>query len=152
MQVASMNPVAVNRESVPQSVKDTEYNVAVDKTKEEQVKKAVEAALKKAGINPNLVDSEDHIESNINKGWLTQEEADKARVIAKETAAAKAANLPEQMIQNIAQGRLNKFFKESCLVEQEFVKDGELTIGQYLEKAAKGLTVTEFKRVNLNED
>jgi elongation factor Ts len=152
MQVASMNPVAVNRESVPQSVKDTEYNVAVDKTKEEQVKKAVEAALKKAGINPNLVDSEDHIESNINKGWLTQEEAEKARVIAKETAAAKAANLPEQMIQNIAQGRLNKFFKESCLVEQEFVKDGELTIGQYLEKAAKGLTVTEFKRVNLNED
>jgi elongation factor Ts len=152
MQVASMNPVAVNRESVPQAVKDSEYNVAVDKTKEEQVKKAVEAALKKAGINPNLVDSEDHIESNIAKGWLTQEEAEKARVIAKETAAAKAANLPEQMIQNIAQGRLNKFFKESCLVEQEFVKDGELTIGQYLEKAAKGLTVTEFKRVNLNED
>lgn len=48
MQVASMNPVAVDRKSVPQSVIDSEYNVAVDKTKEEQVKKAVEAALKKA--------------------------------------------------------------------------------------------------------
>ena len=103
MQVASMNPVAVDRDAVPQSVKDSEYNVAVDKTKEEQVKKAVEAALKKAGINPNLVDSEAHIESNIAKGWLTEEEADKARKIAKETAEAKAANLPEQMIQNIAQ-------------------------------------------------
>ena len=84
MQVASMNPVAVDRDAVPQSVKDSEYNVAVDKTKEEQVKKAVEAALKKAGINPNLVDSEAHIESNIAKGWLTEEEADKARKIAKE--------------------------------------------------------------------
>ncbi len=152
MQVASMNPVAVDRDSVPQSVKDSEYNVAVDKTKEEQVKKAVEAALKKAGINPNLVDSEAHIESNIAKGWLTEEEADKARAIAKETAEAKAANLPEQMIQNIAQGRLNKFFKESCLLEQEFVKDATMTIGQYLDKSQKGLVAVEFKRVNLNED
>lgn len=152
MQVASMNPVAVDRDSVPQSVKDSEYNVAVEKTKEEQVKKAVEAALKKAGINPNLVDSEAHIESNIAKGWLTEEEAQKAREIAKTTAEAKAANLPEQMIKNIAQGRLNKFFKESCLVEQEFVKDSSLTIGQYLEQSQKGLLALEFKRVNLNED
>ncbi|MDE6782942.1 MAG: translation elongation factor Ts [Paramuribaculum sp.] len=152
MQVASMNPVAVNRESVPQSVKDSEYNVAVEKTKEEQVKKAVEAALKKAGINPTHVDSEAHIESNMAKGWITEEDAQKAREIIKTTSEAKAANLPEQMIQNIAQGRLNKFFKESCLVEQEFVKDSSLTIGQYLEQAQKGLVAVEFKRVNLNED
>ena len=152
MQVASMNPVAVDRDSVPQAVKDSEYSVAVEKTKEEQVKRAVEVALKKAGINPNLVDSEAHIESNMAKGWLTQEEADKARAMIKEVGEAKAANLPEQMIKNIAQGRLNKFFKENCLMEQEFIKDGELTIGQYLEKTQKGLTVVEFKRVNLNED
>lgn len=152
MQVASMNPVAVDRDSVPQAVKDSEYNVAVEKTKEEQVKRAVEVALKKAGINPNLVDSEAHIESNMAKGWLTQEEADKARAMIKKVGEAKAANLPEQMIKNIAQGRLNKFFKENCLMEQEFIKDGELTIGQYLEKTQKGLTVVEFKRVNLNED
>lgn len=152
MQVASMNPVAVDRDSVPEEIKTSEYNVAIEKTKEEQVKKAVEAALKKAGINPNLVDSEDHISSNIAKGWLTEEEAAKARVIIAETAAAKAANLPEQMIQNIANGRLNKFFKESCLMEQEFVKDGNLTIGQYLEQNQKGLVVVSFKRVNLNQD
>ena len=152
MQVASMNPVAVDRDSVAEEIVTSEYNVAVEKTKEEQVKKAVEAALKKAGINPNLVDSEDHISSNIAKGWLTEDEAAKARTIAAETAAAKAANLPEQMIKNIAQGRLNKFFKESCLMDQEFVKDGELTIGQYLEKSAKGLVVVSFKRVNLNQD
>ena len=152
MQIASMNPVAIDRDSVPEEIKTSEYNVAVEKTKEEQVKKAVEAALKKAGLNPNHFDSEDHIESNMAKGWISEEEAARGREIMAATAAAKAANLPEQMIQNIANGRLNKFFKESCLMEQEFVKDGELTIGQYMEKAAKGLVVVNFKRVNLNQD
>lgn len=152
MQVASMNPVAVSREAVPASVIESERHVAIEKTKEEQVRKAVEAALKKAGINPNLVDSEDHIESNIAKGWLTAEEADKARAIAKETAEKKAANLPEQMINNIADGRINKFYKESCLMEQEFIKDSQLTIGKYLESAAAGLVAVGFKRVNLNQD
>lgn len=152
MQIASMNPVAISRDVVPQATIDSELHVAIEKTKEEQVKKAVEAALKKAGINPNLVDSEDHIESNITKGWLTREEADKAKAIIAETSAAKAANLPAAMIENISKGRLNKFFKENCLMEQEFVKDGNLTIGQYLEQAAKGLLVVDFKRVNLNQD
>ena len=44
---------------VPESVKQEEINVAIEKTKAEQVQKAVEAALKKAGINPSHVDSED---------------------------------------------------------------------------------------------
>ncbi len=152
MQIASMNPVAIDRDSVPEEIKTSEYNVAVEKTKEEQVKKAVEAALKKAGLNPNHFDSEDHIESNMAKGWISEEEAARGREIMAATAAAKAANLPEQMIQNIANGRLNKFFKESCLMEQEFVKDGNLTIGQYLEQNTKGLVVVNFKRVNLNQD
>lgn len=152
MQIASMNPVAVDRDSVDQAIVTSELNVAIEKTKEEQVKKAIDAALKKAGINPNLVDSEDHIESNIAKGWLTAEEADKARTIIAETGAAKAANLPQAMIDNIANGRLNKFFKENCLMEQEFIKDGDLTIGKYLEKAQSGLVVVAFKRVNLNQD
>lgn len=152
MQIASMNPVAVDRAAVPEATITSELNVAIEKTKEEQVKKAVDAALKKAGINPTHVDSEDHMESNMAKGWLTAEDVEKARKIIAETSAAKAANLPQAMIDNIAQGRLNKFFKENCLMEQEFVKDGELTIGQYLEKSAKGLVVVGFKRVNLNQD
>ena len=86
------------------------------------------------------------------KGWISAEDVERARKIIAETSAAKAANLPEQMIQNIAQGRLNKFFKENCLMEQEFIKDGNLTIGQYLEQNQKGLVVVSFKRVNLNED
>ena len=152
LQVAAMNPVALNADAVPQSVKDNELSVAIEKTKQEQVAKAVEAALKKAGLNPNLVDSDDHISSNIEKGWLTQEEADKAREIIKTVSVEKAANLPEAMIQNIAKGRLNKFFKENCLVEQEFINDAKINVQQYMDKAQKGLTATDFKRVNLNQD
>ncbi|MCR5270880.1 MAG: translation elongation factor Ts, partial [Prevotella sp.] len=66
MQVAAMKPVALNADQVDQKVLDEEYNTAVEKTKLEQVEKYVEVVLKKAGINPNLVDSEDHIASNIN--------------------------------------------------------------------------------------
>lgn len=152
MQVAAMNPVAVNRESVPAHIVETERNVAIDKTKEELVKKAVDAALKKAGINPNLCDSEAHIESNTAKGWLTAEEADRARDIIAKTSAEKAANLPAQMIENIANGRVGKFYKESCLMEQESIKDATVTIGQFLDKASKGLVAVDFKRVNLNKD
>ena len=113
MQVAAMKPVALDEASVSQAQKDEEYRIAVEKTKEEQVEKAVVAAIKKAGINANLVDSDDHIESNINKGWLTREEADKAIEIRKTVGAEKAANLNATMIENIAKGRLAKFFKEN---------------------------------------
>ena len=151
MQVAAMKPIALDEESVPQEVKDNEFQVAVQKTKEEQIEKAVEVALKKAGLNPNLVDSEDHIESNIKKGWLTREEADKALVIKKEAAEQKAANMPEQMIQNIAKGRLAKFLKECCLVNQEFqFGDGDKTsVADYLKKQDKDLKIVAYKRFTL---
>ncbi len=152
MQVASMNPVAVNRDAVDPAIIESERAVAIEKTKTEQIKKAVEAALKKAGLNPNHFDSEDHIESNIAKGWLTQEDAEKGRAVAKETAEKKAANLPQQMIDNIVAGRINKYYKEYTLMEQEFVMDGNLTVGEYLEKSQAGLVAVAFKRVNLNQD
>lgn len=152
MQVASMNPLAVDRASVPASVLESEKAIAIEKTKDEQVRKAVEAALKKAGLNPNHFDSEDHIESNMSKGWITEEEAAKGRAIMAEVSEQKRANLPEAMIENIAVGRVNKFCKESCLMEQEFINDAKLTIAQYLESTAKGLVAVAFKRVNLNQD
>ena len=73
MQVVAMRPVALDEASVPQSVIDSELNVYREKTKEELVGKAIEAALKKAGINPAHVDSDDHINSNMAKGWITEE-------------------------------------------------------------------------------
>jgi elongation factor Ts len=57
---------------------------------------------------------------------------------------------PEEMLDKIAQGKLAKFYKESTLLNQEFVKDNKMTIKQYLEAADKGLTVTSFKRYTLN--
>ena len=152
MQVAAMKPVALNQDAVPQSVIDEEIRVAVEKTKQEQVQKAVEAALKKAGINPAHVDSEDHMKSNMSKGWITAEDVDKAKQIIAETSATKAANLNEQMIQNIAKGRLNKFFKESCLLNQEFIQDSKQTVNDYLKAADKDLTVVAFKRFSLQAD
>lgn len=154
MQVAAMKPVALDEASIPQSVKDEEFKVAVEKTKEEQIEKAVVAAIKKAGINTNLVDSEDHIESNIKKGWLTREEADKAIEIRNTVAAEKAANLNEDMIQNIAKGRLNKFFKENCLVDQEFqFGDGDKqSVSEWLKAQSKDLKIVAYKRFTLSAE
>ncbi len=154
MQVAAMKPIALDEASVSQEMKDEEYKVAVSKTKEEQVERQVNAALKKAGINANLVDSEDHIASNITKGWLTQEDADKAKQIRETVSVEAAANLKEAMIQNIAKGRLSKFFKENCLVDQEFqFADGDkISVGDWLNQQEKGMKVVAFKRFGLSAD
>ena len=152
MQVAAMNPVALNAESVPEAVKEEELKVAIEKTKEEQVKKAVEAALKKAGFNLYIAESEEHLEEGIMKGNITAEQADEIRKIKQTVAEEKAANLPEQMIQNIAQGRMKKFFKESCLLEQEYIQDSKLSVADYLKTADKELTVIDFKRFTLRAE
>ena len=152
MQVAAMNPVALDEASVPQSVKDEELKVAIEKTKEEQVQKAVEAAIKKAGINPAHVDSEDHMKSNMEKGWISAEDVEKAKQIIATVSEEKKANLPEQMIQNIAKGRMAKFFKESCLLNQEFIQDSKLSVTDYLKAADKELTIVDFKRFTLRAD
>ena len=152
MQVASMNPVAISEADCPKEVVDKEYAMAVEKTKEEQVQKAVEAALKKAGINPAHVDSEDHIESNQTKGWITAEQAAQAREIKKTVAEEKAANLPAQMIENIAKGRMAKFFKEQTLVAQEYqMGDGKQSVAEVMAAEDKDLKVTVMKRFSLND-
>ena len=152
MQVAAMNPIALDEASVPQSVKDSELRTDIEKAKQNQIDKAIEVALKKAGINPAHVDTEDHMESNMGKGWITAEDVAKAKEIKKTVAEEKAANLPEQMIQNIAQGMLNKFFKESCLMSQAYIDDSKINVAQYLESVEKGLTVTDFKRFTLRAE
>lgn len=151
MQVAAMRPVALDESSVSEETKKTELEVAVAKTKEELVEKAVNAALKKAGINPAHVDSEEHIESNTKKGWLTPEQAEEARNIKKTVSEEKAATLNPTMIQNIANGRLAKFFKENCLVDQEFqFGDGDKqTVAQYLASQSKDLKIVAYQRFTL---
>ena len=151
MQVAAMKPVALNAKSVDQKILDEEYKTAVEKTKLEQVEKAVVAAINKAGINANLVDSEDHIESNIAKGWLTAEQAEQARKIRAEVSVEKAASLNPAMIENIAKGRVQKFLKESCLVDQEFqFGDGDkATVAEWLKRQDSELQIVNYKRFTL---
>jgi elongation factor Ts len=152
MQVASMNPVAVDEASVPAEVLESEKTVALQKTKDELVQKAVDAALKKAGINPAHVDSEDHIESNTAKGWLTPAQADQAREIIKTVGAEKAASLPAQMIENIAKGRVAKFLKENTLMEQEYqLSDDKQTVAAALAAVDKEAKVLAFKRFSLGD-
>ena len=152
MQVASAAPAGIDQASISQEVIDTELRVAIEKTKEEQVQKAVEAAIKKAGYNPAHFDSEDHMESNQTKGWITAEDVAAVKEIIATVSAEKAASLNEQMIQNIAQGRLKKFFKENCLLEQEYIWDKNFTVASYLQSIDKELTVTDFKRFTLRAE
>ena len=151
MQVAAMKPIALDETQVPQEVIDNEYTVAVQKTKEEQIEKAVEVALKKAGLNPNHFDSEDHIESNQGKGWITAEDVVKFREIKETVSAEKAASLNENMINNIAKGRVGKFLKENCLVAQEFQfgNGDKETVADYLKKQDKELKIVAYKRFTL---
>ena len=152
MQIAAMNPIAIDEDGVSEEIKQKEIEVAIEKTKAEQVQKAVEAALKKAGINPAHVDSEDHMESNMSKGWITAEDVVKAKEIIATVSAEKAAHLPEQMIQNIANGRLGKFLKEVCLLNQEDIMDGKKTVREVLKEADPELKVVDFKRFTLRAE
>ncbi len=152
MQIAAMNPIAIDEAGVPESVKEAEIQVAIDKTKKEQVDKAVEAALKKAGINPAHVDSEEHMESNKAKGWITDEDIAKAKEIIATVSAEKSANLPEAMIQNIAKGRLGKFLKEVCLLNQEDIMDGKKTVREVLKEIDPELQIVAFKRFTLRAE
>ncbi|MBP5611303.1 MAG: translation elongation factor Ts, partial [Bacteroidales bacterium] len=97
MQVAAMNPIAVDKAFVPADVVAKEREIAIDQTKNDP----------------------------------------------------KNANKPAAIIERIAEGKLEKFFKESTLLNQEFIKDGKLNVRQYIEKADKDLQVTGFARYAL---
>lgn len=93
MQIAAMNPVALNQEGVPQSVIDKEIEIGMDTARQE--------------------------------------------------------GKPEEMLEKISRGKLNKFFKENTLLDQAFIKDNKLSVSKYLNSVESGLTVTEFKRFSL---
>lgn len=90
-----------------------------------------------AAMNPVAVD-----EKSVDKSVIEKElEIAKAQILAE--------GKPENMVEKIAQGKLNKFFKESTLLHQAFVKDNSKTVAQYLDGVTKGLTVAEFKRITI---
>lgn len=95
-------------------------------------------AMQVAAMNPVAVDKDDV----------------PAKVIAQEIEIGKEQarrdGKPEEMLEKIAQGKLTKFYKESTLLNQEYVKDNKMTIRQYLQSVDKQLTVTAFKRYSLS--
>ncbi|MCK9291104.1 MAG: translation elongation factor Ts [Bacteroidales bacterium] len=93
MQIAAMDPIAIDQDDVPQEVIQREIEVGMDKARNE--------------------------------------------------------GKPEHLLEKIAKGTLNKFFRENTLLNQDFVRDTKKTVRQYLTEADKDLTVTAFKRVML---
>ena len=112
--------------------------VGFNQPAELQVKKDV--AMQVAAMNPIGL-TQDTIPANVIEKELT---------IAREKAREEGK--PENMVDKIAEGRLNKFYKEVCLLQQEFIKDAKITVEQYLKNNDKSLAVTGFKRVTLNID
>jgi elongation factor Ts len=97
-----------------------------------------DVAMQVAAMNPVALDK-----SDVPEKILAQE-----LEIGKDQARREGK--PEEMVEKIAQGKLNKFFKESTLLNQEFIKDNKLTIIQYLQSINKELTATAFLRYTLN--
>ncbi|OFX61259.1 MAG: translation elongation factor Ts [Bacteroidetes bacterium GWA2_30_7] len=94
-------------------------------------------AMQVAAMNPIAID----------KGDVSKETIEKEIEIGKEQARREGK--PEEMLERIAQGKLNKFYSESTLLNQDFVKDSKKTIRQYLSEVDKDLTVVAFKRCSL---
>ena len=99
---------------------------------------ARDVAMQVAAMNPIAVDKE----------GVDQETIDRELEIAKDLARQEGK--PEDMLEKIALGRLNKFFKENTLLNQAFIKDGKKSVAQYLKDHGDDLSVTCFKRVGLS--
>lgn len=84
----------------------------------------------------------------VDKDSVSQEVIEKELAIAKEKFRLEGK--PEAMLDKIAQGALQKFFQDSTLLNQVYVKDGKITIREFLAQNDKGLTVTAFDRYTLN--
>ena len=94
MQIAAMDPVAIDKDDVPEKTREAEYKIGRE--------------------------------------------------------AARLEGKPEKILDKIAEGKLNKYFKDNTLLNQDFVKDSKMTVKQYLDSNKKGLTVTKFNRFSLN--
>jgi len=95
---------------------------------------AKDVAMQAAAMAPVALDKEDVDSSTLER------ELDIAR------EQIRAEGKPEEMVEKIAQGKLNKFYKDSTLLNQEFIKDNKMTVRQYIQSADKDLAATAFKR------
>jgi len=101
----------------------------------EVIEAGKDLAMQVAAMNPVAVDK-DGVDASV---------VEKEIEVGKEQARAEGK--PEEMLEKIAQGKLNRFYKDNTLLSQIFVKDTSKSVAQYLDSIAKGLTVVDFKRV-----
>ena len=99
--------------------------------KDEFVAYGKDIAMQVAAANPGYVD-----EASVPAEVVAKE---KEIMLAQMAQDPKTANKPEAVKEKMIEGKIKKFFKENCLVDQEFVKDGDLTVAQYTAKVAKDL-------------
>ncbi|MCI4650282.1 translation elongation factor Ts [Phaeodactylibacter sp.] len=111
--------------------------VGMNKASDDIYEGGRDVAMQVAAMKPVAVD----------KDGVDQSIVDKEIEIGKEQARQEGK--PEQIIEKIAMGKLNKFFKENTLLNQQFVKDSNETVASFLKKFDKELTVTDFKHVTL---
>ena len=83
----------------------------------------------------------------LDKHAVSQEVIDRENEVGKDQARQEGK--PEDMLEKIAVGKLNKFYKENTLLNQSFIKDSKISVSQYLKNADKDLTVVDFKRLAL---
>lgn len=100
-----------------------------------------DAAMQIAAMNPVAVDP-----SAVSEDMVARE---KAIIMDTMKADPKMEGKPEEMLSKIADGKINAFFKENTLLAQPFVKDGSKSVAEYLNSVSSGLTVTQFKRLNI---
>ena len=109
--------------------------VALNKDSEASADAGKQVAMQVAAMNPIAL-SKDGVD---------------ARTIERELEVGKDLAIqegkPAEMAEKIAQGRLNKFFKENTLLSQEFIRDNKLTVEEFLNTTEGGLTVVDFKRI-----
>lgn len=92
---------------------------------------AKDVAMQVAAANPQYLDK-DSVPAEVL-------EKEKSILVAQMKEDPKMANKPEQVLAKIVEGKIGKFYKENCLVEQDFVKDGDLTVAKYVAGVAKEL-------------
>ena len=110
------------------------FNEAVDHTV------ARDVAMQVAAMNPVAVRAEE----------VPQNVIDTEMEIARDKA--RQSGKPENLLDRIAQGALQKYYKENTLLQQEFIKDSKISIEEYLRQQSKTLTILAFSRVTLNVD
>ncbi len=112
--------------------------VGLNKAGEKSASIAKDVAMQIAAMNPIALDKDD----------VSKDTIEKEIEIGKEQARTEGK--PEEMLEKIALGKLNKFYNEATLLNQEFIKDNKKTVRQYVTESDKELTITGFKRQSLS--